>query len=251
MKRPESIAEMHLNPDKIHFCLQKNPFMKLSDIVYQILADEILSFRIAPGSKLNISLIAMSLEISRTPVVNAVKKLCDCGLFREEYLGKNKNYFVITTNGKSLTDQFVARKAVETTAASLCAGQVNMLHLPHMRKLAAEYKNLWERYTATKSADILSAIIEADEQFHRLILDSAMNPYLIKMYTCDQERFSYLMIMINDIVARGAGQTDNICLLASQHLLICDAIESGVPKLAAQAMERHLDFCHQRLLLDR
>lgn len=36
----------------------RNPFVKISDIVYDILSEAILSSTIAPGSKLNISSIA-------------------------------------------------------------------------------------------------------------------------------------------------------------------------------------------------
>lgn len=250
MKKTEPELNMQLSPDKIRFFLQNNPFMKMSDIAFQILSDEILSFRITPGSRLNISTIAQSLKISRTPVINAINRLCDCGLVSEEQHGKNKLYYVITTSDKALTDQFAARRAVETVAAGLCAGQVNALDLSRMRKLAVEYKKLWENYSLDPNAAVMKKIVEMDERFHHSILESSMNPYLAKMYDCNQERFSYLALLTNDIIARRKN-TATICLLASQHLMICDAIESGVPQLASQAMERHLDFCHQHVLIDR
>ena len=59
--------------------MEKNPDGKLRDIVTQMLYDDIISLRIAPGTKLNVNQLATSLGISRTPVAEAIAKLTEIG----------------------------------------------------------------------------------------------------------------------------------------------------------------------------
>ena len=64
-----------MNREKLENYLEQNPFAKLSDVVTQILYDEIVVLDIPPASKLNINQIATDLGISRTPVVEAINRL--------------------------------------------------------------------------------------------------------------------------------------------------------------------------------
>lgn len=62
--------------------LDKNPFEKLSSIVFRIMEDAILSSELAPGERLNVAKIAGELEVSATPVREAIEQLCARGLVR-------------------------------------------------------------------------------------------------------------------------------------------------------------------------
>ena len=50
---------------------EKNPFAKISDIVYELLEKAIFSSAIPPGSKLNISKLAEQMGVSTSPVTRA------------------------------------------------------------------------------------------------------------------------------------------------------------------------------------
>lgn len=57
-------------------CLrERNPFLSLSEMVYDILLQEIVSFRLAPGSRVNESTVAEVLGVSRSPVKSALTRL--------------------------------------------------------------------------------------------------------------------------------------------------------------------------------
>lgn len=71
-----------MNREKLESYLEKNPFAKLSDVVTQILYDEIVVLDIPPTSKLNINQIATDLGISRTPVVEAINRLQAIGFVK-------------------------------------------------------------------------------------------------------------------------------------------------------------------------
>ena len=59
---------------------EKNPFAKISDIVYELLEKAIFSSAIPPGSKLNISKLAEQMGVSTSPVTRAVERLEENGL---------------------------------------------------------------------------------------------------------------------------------------------------------------------------
>ena len=59
--------------------MQAHPDAKLKDLVQQLLYEDIVNLRLAPGSKLNVNQLAATLGISRTPVVEAVGGLSDIG----------------------------------------------------------------------------------------------------------------------------------------------------------------------------
>ena len=54
-----------------------NPFLPLSDIVYELLLRDIISFRLHPGARISENAISQELSISRSPVKTALEKLVD------------------------------------------------------------------------------------------------------------------------------------------------------------------------------
>ena len=89
-------------PDMITEKQKKNPFGKLNDIVYDCLNDAINNVSLPPGEKLNITEIAKRLDVSITPVKNAVIRLMNEGMV--EYRGVNAGYYVFDVTEKELTD---------------------------------------------------------------------------------------------------------------------------------------------------
>ena len=71
--------------------MDKNPEGKLRDIVTDMLYDDIVSLRIAPGTKLNVNQLASSLGISRTPVAEAITRLSEIG-FVVTHPGQNGSF---------------------------------------------------------------------------------------------------------------------------------------------------------------
>ena len=75
MKNAKTNGGGQLTAENIRRITEKNPFAKLSEVVTQILYDQIVVLDIPPASKLNINQIATDLGISRTPVVEAINRL--------------------------------------------------------------------------------------------------------------------------------------------------------------------------------
>ena len=240
------------HPGRIKVVQDKNPFAKISDIVYDVLAESILSAILPPGSKLNIANIADQLQVSRTPVFTAVERLKQNGLVIEACeTGKYRSYFVLDISNESLSDLFVARKAIETAAAAICADNVALVNIDWMKKLAREFQVVWSAYANnTKPVPSLSERGSVDKEFHEYLVKSTENKYLIDMYHSLHESLSYLSVRTCEFVA-AKNERENLLILSSQHISICRAIESGFPEMARQAMAQHIDFCHRRCLMDR
>ena len=100
-----------MNREKLENYLEQNPFAKLSDVVTQILYDEIVVLDIPPASKLNINQIATDLGISRTPVVEAINRLQAIGFV--ETKPRTSGFYVTDMNLRDMIDLYDARTAIE------------------------------------------------------------------------------------------------------------------------------------------
>lgn len=252
MPERNKYMEGFFSPCRIANAQATNPFAKISDIVYDILAEAILSSVIQAGSKLNITHIAEQLQVSRTPVFTAVERLKESGLVIESCEeGKYRSYFVLDISNESLSDLFMARKAIETTAAAICANNAALLNIEKLKNLAREFQAVWSAYANdSKTAPPFSVREAVDRTFHEYLILSTGNKYLIDMYNSLREPISYLSVRTCEFVA-GKNERENLLILSNQHMSICHAIESGFPEVARQAMEKHIDFCRERCLLDR
>lgn len=252
MSEQSKRLEQIFRPDRIKNAQKVNPFAKISDIVYDVLVEAILSAAISPGSRLNIASIAEMMQISRTPVFAAVARLKDNGLVIESCeTEKYRRYCVLDISNESLSDLFIARKAIETTAAAICANNVALLNIEKLKKLAREFQAVWSAYANDdKSAPSFSVRESVDKEFHEYLVISTKNKYLIDMYQSLHESLSYLSVRTCEFVA-AKNERENLLILSSQHMSICRAIESGFPEVARQAMEKHIDFCHRRCLMNR
>lgn len=69
-----------MNKHELDEMLAENPFLVLSDVIYQSLYNDIIQLKMPPDSRLNESKIAEELGISRSPVKSALSKLEKDGL---------------------------------------------------------------------------------------------------------------------------------------------------------------------------
>jgi DNA-binding GntR family transcriptional regulator len=241
-----------LNSNQIRKAKAKNPFAKISDVVYDVLVEAILSSAISPGSKLNIAYIAERLGVSRTPVLNAIEQLKERGLVIEVCeSSKYRNYYVFDISNDSLSDLFVVRKAMESSCSATCASKVGLINLDNIKKLANDFNNIWKEYVNNiGSAPSASKLAEIDIEFHYLLVLSTGNKYLIEIFNLHKDIMRYSSIRTCNHIATEKDK-NNLLMIESQHISIYRAIESGLPELASKAMGVHIDFCHQRCLMVR
>ena len=75
MKQTQDGGNVVLDSSKLQQAQEDNPFIKITDAVYKILEEAILSSKLKPGSRLKINTIAEELQVSTSPVREAIEML--------------------------------------------------------------------------------------------------------------------------------------------------------------------------------
>jgi DNA-binding GntR family transcriptional regulator len=232
-----------MNKEQMEKYLKANPFEQLSKIVYTILFDEITSLNIKPATKLNATQIASDLDISRTPVTDALRMLSEIG-FVEVYPDKN-GYYVSALNRHDIIKLYTVRAVVEGKAAFLCAQLSNCPHIEELEKLADKFQDSFEikKYEIIKSTDI---------PFHQLIMKACGNEYLQQCYKLLEKQLQRYQWFSIKFVQQDKNNPITPELIA-QHSAIVNSIKLHIPELAQKAMENHIQSClnHTRYFTDK
>ncbi|MDY2959474.1 MAG: GntR family transcriptional regulator [Hornefia sp.] len=157
----------------------------LREIVYEQLKLQILTGRIAPGTRMMEVELAEDLGVSRTPVREAIRKLEKEALVVIE---PRRGAYVSDISVKEMVDTLVVREDLEALAASLAAKRITKEELEGLEKKVTDYSE------AIASGD-MEQIIRADESFHHRIVALSGNKALIQLFSSVQElslRFRYL-----------------------------------------------------------
>ena len=135
--------------------------------VHDWLRENILSGHYPPGTRLNESLIARELKISRIPVREALVRLRESGLVMKH---DRRGMFVIELTEEDIQRINSVRIILEAEALKLC--QINMT-----KKQAAKLKDLVDKMEKWDSTSEIDAA-DIDIEFHRTLWETAGNPYL-------------------------------------------------------------------------
>ena len=210
--------------------LDKDPSAKLRDLVMQLLYDEIVSLRIAPGTKLNVNSIASALGISRTPVAEAIANLCDLGfvICRPETSG----FFVLDLSMTDMINLYDVRTAIECEAAALCTEHADDQTVKELERLADNYRD------ALISKDY-DSMLGSDMPFHSLIVKSCGNKYIQKCY---EMLLPNLTMYQSSMLKFVSASTENpwSSSITYNHNAVVEAIKMRIPELARQAMANHI-----------
>lgn len=235
-------------PDMIKAEQENNPFAKLVDIVYQILESQILSTKLLPGSKLRINSIADELNVSATPVREAIEQLEEMGLvISSKTKGKYKSYTVFDIDDKEIFDLFTVRKSIESTSAYICAQRNWDVDIPVLEKLLDNFFALTQKYIDGGGTLELG---ETDIAFHKAIVRFTGNKHLYEIYDSLSKRLQYLSIRTCDFMT-GAPRKEDLRMLYVQHKAVVNAITMGFPELAREAMVSHMDYCAENCIKNR
>lgn len=217
-----------MNKQQVDAHLQINPFQSVKHMVCDIILQEIIAVNLKPGEKLNISKISEDLDVSRTPVREALLILCE-----EGFVTKNSEhgFSVSEINFAEISQIHFARTLLESKAAFLCASQKNCPNITEMRKRAAR------EFTHQDSYSLISS---DDDEFHSLIVLSCGNKYLMDYYDQLKNRIKFLkkIVMLNLIKNNQMEDFQNI---ANSHKAVIHSIRLNMPQFAEKEMENHIN----------
>lgn len=120
--------------------------------------------------------VARRFGVSRSPVKHALGRLCGEGLV-EQVLGRG--YCVSRIDEDARSHLLKARLLVETAAASIGAPIATDSQLANMQAVLREMSQLIDQEGRHLE---YGRFMEADRQFHNLLVETSANPYLIQFH---------------------------------------------------------------------
>jgi len=205
----------------------------LADHVYEALLIALMDGRLEAGTPVSIDGMARELDVSPTPVREALARLEATGMVRRTAL---RGYRVAPLfTAAELADLMDARLVIEPANAFMACGHADA---DLTAQLAQAIEDLKAAPRGPSFAEF-RAYWEADERFHRLIAEHANNQFLLSAYNAlggQVQRFRFF---------GGLGVTDADYAIA-EHTEILRAFEAGDPELARRKMIEHIDGVKQR-----
>ena len=196
----------------------------LKELVYLELKHKILTGEIVSQTRLMEIDLSEKMNVSRTPIREAIKRLADDGLVKVE---PRRGAYVANISIKDMLDVFEVREDMEGFVAKLAAQRISDEEKEQLREIAGEYE------AAIEKADDKENIIELDEKFHNFIVKCCGNETLSELVKYVQElslRFRYLYY--NDFSLYES--------TAEQHNRIMEAINSGNEEVARDEADAHV-----------
>jgi DNA-binding GntR family transcriptional regulator len=215
----------------------------LRDRVYDRILQLLLSGEAAPGARLSIDTIARQLDVSQTPVREAMVQLERTGLVTREAL---KGYRVAPPLGAAqLQELFDARIMLESHAARL-ATPASPTMLAELRAAEDEHRQIGGKViTALRAGktdvELTTAYFAADAAFHRVIFLHCGNRYLTDM----SESLGAQLHRMRQSVLHGV--TD-VREAIAEHEAIADAFAGDDRDAPEALMRRHVEQVRARSL---
>jgi len=197
-----------------------------AETAYRSIRADIVSGVLAEGERLTEERLSRNLGLSRTPVREAIRRLT-----LEGFISRQGGYTtqVARFPEDEMRQAFDIRQMLEGYACERAALKATAAEIEEISTLSQTIS----RHTPPQNAEDHAAISEANEAFHRKIVEVARSP-----------RLTALMSMAFDVgmVVRTYRRysPDELIRSAGHHREIADAISARSPEWAGAAMRTHI-----------
>ncbi len=191
----------------------------LSSKVYTAIKEMISNHRFQPGARLNVEKISKELEVSRTPVWEAVRRLQQEGLLENiPYRG----VFMVEMTLERALELYQVREALEGLAARLAALNATEKIIEKMGETLESQMRVIEK------GDLLG-YSRTDFDFHSLIHKMCHNSALQEMLESLKAKMQPITMEVRPILPK----------LYEDHVEIIEAIRSRDPEKSERILRRH------------
>jgi DNA-binding GntR family transcriptional regulator len=204
----------------------------LTEALSAALRQQIIRGEIAPGLRLTEGWVAEHFDVARPTAKASLDRLCAEGLLRR---GPRRSSVVPSLSAKDIADIYFSRQPVETQAVRLLAERGlpigDAQHaLARMRLAAAE--SAYADHT------------EADVAFHRALVAATESDRLQRMHATVMGEAELCIAQVRRNASTDLGS------LTATHTAILEAIATGDPDRAEEALLADLNGCRDMLLAD-
>jgi DNA-binding GntR family transcriptional regulator len=193
----------------------------LTEQVYQRLLNAICEGELPPGSRITQEECAASFNVSRQPVLQALRALKKDGLVVD---AGRRGIMVTPLDAQTVAQIYEVRTALDALAARLAAqrgAQLDPALIARGREAARGKRT--------------GPMIEADEAFHRAIYEASGNPFIL-------QSAAHHWPHIRRVMGLAVGMPDNRDPVWDEHQAILRAINEGRAEEAERLSLKHGEF---------
>lgn len=203
---------------------------KLRDQVYQRLADALRNVDLEPGLPLPETRLSQALEVSRTPVREALQLLAADGLIQ---INAGRAFTLAARPAQELFDALRVRELLEPEVIRLAAQTLSPKHIQRLQELTQEMAQVAER----GDRPVWSRL---DREWHEILSNACPNQLLGQMVLQARNRMQQ------------RGSDDHVIdqyLIdgTREHQAIVDAIAERDADTARQRMAHHLEEARENM----
>lgn len=222
----------HRSSKNASFSLRRPPSRSLPDLAYEAIVQVILDRQYEPGSRLNIDALAAQLEMSNTPIREALTRATAQRLVLQD---NNRGFIVAPLlNEQEYHQLFEVHALLELHALQFSLPDDEVMK--HLLELNAsmpsmEHGSVYHDFRQFN---------QADREFHYLLLSSSHNPFLIRAWTD-----LHFHLHVGRLYA-GAGVIDFSQALL-EHTKIVLALQKKDQPALLEAASQHIQHAEIRL----
>ena len=205
----------------------------LAEDAYEAIFNKLMALDIAPGTRITVDGLVRELEVSHTPIREALGRLEGEGLVVKTHL---VGYSAAPQISRRRFDElYELRSLMEPDAARRAALRVSEAQLGRLRRTAAQMAKL----SSSKERLSYSGFARFDADFHDQIMEIAGNTLIRDTLAHLHTHFHIFRLMYHARVTEEA---------IDEHEVLLEALSRGDDAGAERAMRTHIERSRQRLL---
>jgi DNA-binding GntR family transcriptional regulator len=209
----------------------------ISEEVYRILRERFLSGQFRPGERLRLDEMQKQMQISRTPLKDALNRLAVEGLVM---IKPRSGTFVAPVDAREVSESFDVRHVLEIYAIELLAPVIGEGQLDELRALIQELRQELQRASA---ANDYLGYVDQDHQLHQMLVDFSGNRKL-------KDAWSQVNVFVQMARVRYEDEEAEFTLTQREHEDILRALERHDAAQAKAALNWHIQRAKQKMLND-
>lgn len=209
---------------------------RVGDVVYQMLRQSILDQTFQPGSRLQLDELAAKLDVSATPVKDAVNRLAAEGLVE---IRPRSGTFVSRVSIEELAESLEIRCAIEYFSARTVVQRASEEDIRFVRTLVEELS----RPTSSESARQIHE--QKNRDLHEHLVTLSGNRKMLDLYRSLNSHISMARVHYASQAWKSRLEQEQ-----TEHQEICRLLEERDGPALAEALRRHIQGASQALVDD-
>jgi DNA-binding GntR family transcriptional regulator len=215
----------------------------LHEQTYQALRTSILSGQLVPGDRLVETQLAQQLQVSRTPIREAMRQLQREGLIGGD---TNEGLRVTSISAEDAIYLYDCRIGLEQMSVAGACDRITSAQLQMLENTILQAEELLQRSASRlesgSSSDLINTqLLELDYQFHYTIAQSTGNKWLVELLNQVFDKMTLLRL-------KTTRQNPKVLELRVEHHQIFKAIAQRDRAVAVEAIRSHLVASKERVI---